>query len=173
MRSLKWATVVVAAGSGGVTIFPQAPAIGASARPLIMVSRSGPEDSELPGNIARNLVRELDDPNTGERWLLLRDSGNPGGPGRWVLSSRGTGSAGVCNPGIAPGALLPVIRPGDRLIVEQDSALIHARLEAVALGSAMPGAPVNVRLRIGGRVFRAVALGPGRATLEPEAGVEP
>jgi hypothetical protein len=170
MRSLKWATVVVAAVSGRMTILPQAPAIGASAPRKVMVSRSGPGSSELQGNIARNQVRELDDPNTGKRWLLLRDSANPAGPGRWV---RGPDSAGVRVPGLVPGALVPVIRSGDRLIVEQDSALIHARLEAMALGSAAPGAAVNVRLRIGGRVFRAVALGPGRATLEPEAGVEP
>jgi hypothetical protein len=173
MFTITGATIAVAACLGVTALTRQAIPASAQTRQLALVSQSGPGDSDPEGNIARNLVRELNDPVTGDRWLLLRDFANPGGPGRWVLSSRGASSAGVRNSGIVTGALLPVIRPGDRLIVEQDSALIHARLEAVALGSAMPGAVVNVRLQIGGKVFRAVALGPGRAALEPEAGVEP
>ena len=130
-------------------------------------------DGDRRVNAARKLIRESDDPTTGDRWLLLRDSSHPGGPGRWVLSSPGPGSAGTRQPGIAPAAPSPVIRPGDRLIVEQNSALIRARLEAVALGSAVPGSILNVRLQIGGGVFRAVALGPGRAAFEPAGGIEP
>jgi flagella basal body P-ring formation protein FlgA len=70
-------------------------------------------------------------------------------------------------------ALVAVIRAGDRLIVEENTAVVEARLEAVALGAAAPGSTFNVRLRIGGRVLRAVALGPGRAALAPVNGIEP
>jgi hypothetical protein len=170
MKKLKRAAMAVAAALGGMALLGQVPGIGAPVHPLARVSRAGPGDIDREGNIACNLVRELDDSNTGKRWLLMRDSAHPGGPGRWVLSSRGWGAVGTGNVPVAP---LPVIRPGDLLIVEQDSALIHARLEAVALGSAVPGSVVNVRLQIGGEVFRAVALGPGRAAFKPDEGVEP
>ena len=29
------------------------------------------------------IVREIDDPHTGDRWLLVRDASHPGGPGGW------------------------------------------------------------------------------------------
>ena len=173
MKRLKWAETAVAVGLGGMALFGQAPGIVASFHPLAPASGSDSGDGDRRVNAARKLIRESDDPTTGDRWLLLRDSSHPGGPGRWVLSSPGPGSAGTRQPGIAPAAPSPVIRPGDRLIVEQNSALIRARLEAVALGSAVPGSILNVRLQIGGGVFRAVALGPGRAAFEPAVGIEP
>ena len=58
----------------------------------------------------------------------------------------------------------PLIRSGDRLVIEENSAVVEARLEAVALGPAAVGAEFKARLAIGGRVVRAVALGPGRAS---------
>ena len=33
-----------------------------------------------------NVIREIDDPHSGDRWLLLRDPNRPGGPGRLVLA---------------------------------------------------------------------------------------
>jgi len=68
---------------------------------------------------------------------------------------------------------LPVIRAGDRLIVEEKTAVAEVRLEAVALGPAGNGFPLLVRLKIGGRVVRAVALGPGRAAFAPETEARP
>jgi hypothetical protein len=67
----------------------------------------------------------------------------------------------------------PVIRAGDRLIVEQDTAVIEARLEAIALGAAAVGSSLNVRLRIGGKLLRVVAQAPGRAVIPPEQEVRP
>jgi hypothetical protein len=126
-----------------------------------------------PGEI----VREIDDPHTGDRWLLMRNEQYPGGPGRLVriaarriepggASGRAAGPAGEAPP-------LPVIHAGDRLIVEEHTAVVDAVLEARALNPAIAGTAFDARLTIGGRVVRAVALGPGRAALQPETGVRP
>ena len=53
-------------------------------------------------------------------------------------------------------------------MVEEHTPVVDARLEAVALNPAMAGSVFNVRLSVGGRTMRAVALGPGRAVLEGE-----
>jgi hypothetical protein len=66
-----------------------------------------------------------------------------------------------------------MIHAGDRLIVEENTALVEARLEAVALGPAQLGSPLNVRLTIGGHVVRVVALGPGHASFAPVGGARP
>jgi hypothetical protein len=122
-------------------------------------------------------VREIDDPHTGDRWLLMRNDESPGGPGRLVLAAdhRDASSGGLeqSTKQIRETQPLPVIRAGDRLIVEEHTAIVDAVLEARALGPAALGSRFNVRLAIGGRVMRAVALGPGRAILQPEAGVRP
>jgi hypothetical protein len=125
------------------------------------------------------IVREIVDRSTGERWLLLRDSGHPGGPGRLVLAGEGAGpdtdgGAGTSPPadsGLANSA--PVIRAGDRLVIEEHTRLVEAHLEGVALGPAAAGSALSVRLKMGGKVIRAMALGPGRAALEPETGGRP
>ena len=62
-----------------------------------------------------------------------------------------------------------MIRAGDKLVVEEHSLTTDAYLEGVALGPAGPGAALRVRLSIGSRVVRAVAVAPGRATLEAAA----
>jgi hypothetical protein len=122
------------------------------------------------------VVREIDDPHTGDRWLLEPNLTHPEGPGRLVRLV-GTGPGAGDRAGVVSSrngaALVAVIRAGDRLIVEENTAVVEARLEAVALGAAAPGSTFNVRLRIGGRVLRAVALGPGRAALAPVNGIEP
>jgi hypothetical protein len=133
------------------------------------------------------IVREIDDPHTGARWLLLRDSSHPGGPGRLVLAveprpqaldeARGgarngaRSEAGQYQQGRV--SMQPVIRAGERLIVEESTAVVDARLEAVALGPAAIGSPLNVKLAIGGKVVRAVALAPGRAAFQAETEVSP
>jgi flagella basal body P-ring formation protein FlgA len=52
--------------------------------------------------------------------------------------------------------------------VEESSPVVEARLEAVALGPAVVGSAFNVRLKIGGKIVRALALAPGRAALALE-----
>jgi len=116
------------------------------------------------------VLREIDDAPLRHRWLLERDLSHPGGPGRLVLAAwnapRAISSAASTS---TPPSVPPVIRLGDRLIVEEDSPVAEARLEAVALSAAALGAPLQVRLTIGGRTTRVLALGPGRAGFAPEA----
>ncbi len=128
------------------------------------------------------LYREIDDPHNGDRWLLVRNEEFPGGPGRMVrvVAARNAagGSFGLAGqttgqPATETAPALPVIRPGDRLIVEEHTAVVDARLEARALMPAAVGAAFSARLMIGGQVVRVVALGPGRAVLEPVTGARP
>lgn len=173
-----------AVGQAAIVASPRAMGMISSARPGVAAMQAGGE-----------VVREIDDPHTGARWLLMRDSGHPGGPGRMVLAFAPRGQAlsnagnGVANEvrsetrietrsdsgqslaGNAPAP--PVIRAGDRLTVEENTAVIEARLEAVALNPAAIGSPLNVRLAIGGRVVRVVAVATGRAALPAETEARP
>jgi hypothetical protein len=129
--------------------------------------------SSFAGMPARGAVqRVITDPHLGLRWLLSEDPSRPGGPGLLIPIAAGQIdaplSAGVLRSPVTanqrlPLPSLPVIRTGDRLIVEENTALVEARLEAVALSPAQTGSAFNVRLVAGGKIVRAVALGPGRA----------
>lgn len=127
-----------------------------------------PVEAAAPGEV----VREIDDLRTGAHWLLMRDASHPGGPGRLVLVDGAANRVAQNQVEVTPShaELRPVLRAGDRLIVEENTPRVEARYEAVALGSAVPGSALAVRLKIGGKVVRAVALGPGRAMLQ--AGTE-
>lgn len=122
------------------------------------------------------VVREIHDPFTGDRWVLVRDPNCPGGPGRMVLAERAIcvggkqfeGYAYCARIGPARAVEFPVIHSGDRLIVEEHSRVVEARFAAVALGNAPAGAQLKVRLAIGGKVVRAVALAAGEAVLVME-----
>ncbi len=135
----------------------------------------GPKTVPVPAHALGQLMKVIDDPSLGDRWLLTRDPDHPGGPGRLLLSSdsqsgaRQNRMAGV--PGADSARTDLVIHAGDRLVVEENTAVAEARLEAVALGPAWAGSSLNVRLKIGGKVVRAVALAPGRAAFEPETEV--
>jgi hypothetical protein len=160
-------------------------AAGLSPGQQILIVSPGPAPAQSPAH--GQIVREIDDPHTGKHWLLVRDEGHPGGPGRLVVAA---GSPDEDSPGwdgqnqlgaaqsqaVAKSdlaALRPVIRAGDRLTVEEHTSVVEAYLEAVALGPAAAGVALNVRLRMGGRVVRAVALGPGSAAFQPETGARP
>jgi len=151
----------------------QVSAAPAGSGPRVLVSSSGA--ASAPAQMDGEVVREIDDPHTGDRWLLVRDRSHPGGPGRLVLVAGVRIGARRDRAAVEPSPveLRPVIRAGERLIVEENTPVVEARLEAVALGPAVIGSPLDVRLRIGGRVVRAVALAPGRASLQPETGVRP
>jgi hypothetical protein len=154
---------------------------------LVIISRAGPAQVAKPGTgqaATGEIVREIDDPNTGARWLLRRDPSHPGGPGRMVLGAQSQGHAlgnaanateiGGQHDGAreaqATAPVQPVIRSGDRLIVEEHTSVVDASLEAVALNPAAVGSSLMVRLAIGGRLVRAVALAPGRASFQAEIG---
>jgi len=171
---------------GGLLVLAAAPTACAQAsgatnpRAQVMLSSGSlasaeGEGSGVQGNSlgdSGELVREIDDPNNGDRWLLSRNDRYPGGPGRLVLvraHRQGESDARLRAAHQTEEArLLPVIRAGDRLTVEEHTAHVDAALEARALGTAAAGAFFEARLAIGGRVVRVVALGPGRAALEPE-----
>jgi hypothetical protein len=110
------------------------------------------------------IVSERRDPATGMRWVLMRDAAHPAAPARWVLA--GTGAEKTVAGSTEVAQQRPVIRAGDRIVVEKQTAVIDAWLEATALTSAGSGEPLRARLAIGGRVLVARALAPGRAEME-------
>jgi len=144
----------------------------------VMLSSGGLASTETMGQgVQGEVVREIDDPHTGDRWLLRRNDQVPGGPGRLVLVAAHQSATGGAIPRAAglnrDVQIPPVIRAGDRLILEEHTAHVDAVLEARAMNPAAPGASLDVRLTIGGNVVRAIALGPGRAALQTETGARP
>lgn len=127
--------------------------------------------STVPPELAAAAVqREIDDPGSHLRWLLVEDPSHPGGPGRMVAMGAGAGSASRRAAAVAKAK--PVVRSGDVVQVEEHSAVVDASLQAVALNSAALGERIRVRLLVGGRVIAAVVLGPGRAALQPAGGAQ-
>ncbi|HUX45256.1 MAG TPA: hypothetical protein VMV57_10940 [Terracidiphilus sp.] len=125
-------------------------------------------------------VREINDPACGTRWFLVPDAAHPGGPGklvlrRIVLSStkvrEAKGLSGAFPADTANGPIVPppavIIRGGDRLIVEQSSAVLEARFSAVALEPAVRGQLLQARLDVDGKAVWVQALSPGHASLAP------
>jgi hypothetical protein len=140
--------------------------------------------SRAPAWMEDRVVREIRDPDSGACWLLMRDGAHPGGPGRLVLAEKPPivepeNQEAKNQPRSRQGAessyasRVPVIHAGERLMVEEHTPVVEAHLEAVALGPAAIGGELNVRLRMGGKVLRAVALGPGRAELQAEREARP
>lgn len=156
-------------------------ASGSRAQAIVSSGGLYSDSSSLAGQGQGQLYREIDDPHNGDRWLLLRNDETPGGPGRLVrvAAQRPATATAALSPGVPASArpagaaeapLLPVIHAGDRLVVEEHTAVVDAALEARALMPAVAGAAFEARLAIGGRVVRVVALGAGRAALaETEA----
>ena len=147
-----------------------------AAAPSAQVLLSSGALASSQGQAQREIVREIDDPHTGDRWLLMRDLRFPGGPGRLVLAAahrNATGASGRAAGQPDEAQLIPVIHAGDRLIVEEHTAIVDAVLEARALNPATAGAQLDVRLTIGGNVLRVMALGPGRAAFIAETGKRP
>ncbi len=187
---MAWGAVVLVGAMASV-VCAQSPAATAS-RAQVLTSSGSAGAAGSQANPSGDVLREIVDPNNGYRWLLVRQNTLPGGPGRLVLMA-GHRESGVqlqqaqsigtqlraqssSQPDLqsslsAPA--LPVIRSGDRLTVEEHTAHVDAVLEARALGAAAAGAVLEARLTIGGSVVRVVALGPGRASMQPETGVRP
>jgi hypothetical protein len=138
--------------------------------------------AQTPGNVIAALdpngevLREIEDPSTGDLWLLLRDANRSGGPGRLVLArQRSNTERAACGGTTQPLSTAQrfVIRSGDALLVEEHTTVVDTRLEAVALESAAKGEHFKSRLKIGGKVVRVVAISPGHADFAPESEVEP
>jgi hypothetical protein len=118
------------------------------------------------------VLREIVDPATGDHWWLVRDPARPGAPGRLLLVS-GPAKAGSAqsvadlNQSALPPvtSFKPIIRGGDKVVVEETTPVLEARFEGIALEPAAEGAELNVRLKVSGGVVRAVAMGPGRVVI--------
>ena len=81
-----------------------------------------------------------------------------------------TAAVSGSNPGTKPSP--PVIHRGDSLMVIEESAAVSEQLEATALEPAAEGSNFAIRLKLGGRTYRAVATGPGRARFAEEQGAQ-
>jgi len=119
-------------------------------------------------------VREIFDRSSGNRWILQRDETGSAGPGRMVLMISPASPVDSGGRERAPSrkrregdwtSPALIIHTGERLIVEEHTAKIESRLEAVALGQATTGAILAVRLKMGGRTVKAIACAPGRAVI--------
>lgn len=128
------------------------------------------------GTASAEVIRQIDDPSTGDRWLLTRDPSRSGGPARFVRVVGGAAGTSIAHLAKGKDRPLvsstqrrpqPVIRSGDRIILEESTSKVDARFEAIALGSAGVGSPLRARLVLGGKVVQAVALGSGRAAFAP------
>ncbi len=160
LAPLALAQVRGATPSGGAAV------LTSSGRATLGLDRPDPSD----------LLREIDDPSLGQRWLLYRDSRHPQGPGRLVAvgaSAPAQLRASSSPPEIATAASRPVLRAGDPVILEESTPIVEARLEAIALAPACKGSPVKVRLLLGGKVLEAIAVAPGRVALAPHAESQP
>jgi hypothetical protein len=114
----------------------------------------------------RVAVRTVDDPATGDRWVLERDREHPEGPGRLVRIEGGAKKSAAPEARATEAA---VIHAGDRVLVEEKTAVAEAQLEGVALSAAASGGMLTVRLAVGGRLVRATAIASGHARLAVEA----
>jgi hypothetical protein len=119
------------------------------------------------------IFREIDDPSSRARWLLIRSSDHPGAPGNLILMPSDRSPKEIFRQTSPASLPAPVIRAGDALILEEHTPVVDARLEATALGPARTGAVLRARLKLGGRVVRAIASGPGSAILTQESEPQP
>jgi len=124
----------------------------------ILAQAAGPQAVAMGSHAGAQRV--IEDPHSGRRWVLKKDQQHPGGPGTLVELQTGEG-VGSGETQKAP----LVIRSGDRVLVEEDTRIARGVFDAVALSTARKGMIFRVRLRVGGRVVRAIATGPGRAML--------
>jgi len=138
-----------------------------SGRATLDVNRLAPS-----GPAPSDLLREIDDPALGRRWMLYRDPRHPERPGRLVAIGAPSQPNTMRSP-VAAAAPRPVIRAGDPVVLEEHSPIVDARLEAVALNPAFQGSVLQVRLVLGGKIFNAIAIAPGRVALAPQPGSQP
>jgi len=132
----------------------QSPVVRIEVRGLASEALSGQRSGSPDGALQREFV----DPCVGTRWRLVTDARHPEWPGRLVpidSGKRQTKASGGRlpfenrNPAAvadAPAALSPSIRAGDRVTVSQETEILRARFQAVALEPAAVGQTLRVRL---------------------------
>ena len=100
-------------------------------------------------------MREIRDPNSGARWVVIGNLENSAGPGR-LMPAEDAAPARRGDFAAETKPLLPVIHRGDRVVVEEHTATVEAYLEAIAMEPATTGSSFAVRLKIGGKVVKAL-----------------
>ncbi len=163
------------------------------------------EKAELPAAGLQGgsgaILSQFGDPCLGGIWQLTADPHNPQSPGHLILVHKnltfahleslgegrqvprqGRSTLVEAGPTVVHPSMPPVvIRPGDRVVVHQESAKVEGQFEAVALEMARTGQSVRVRLRavrnaesensgvfatpINGPILTVQATGPGAAQL--------
>ena len=124
--------------------------------------------------VQNSVFREIVDAGSGVRWVVLRDASHPEGPGH-LLPAKPVGE--VLTPGHSlekhisvPAVVAPCIHVGDRIVVEEHTAMAEVHLDAVAMEPAVPGSICRVRLKVAGKVALAVVVAPGKAELAVAGG---
>src|SRR4051794_32726788 len=140
-----------------LSLLVAAVAIAARAQNHIVANEDAPAHAPV-----RN-VRAMLDPHNGVQWLVMSDPDHPSGPGRMIVARDAGGSPS--DFAAAKSKSLPVIHPGEKVVVEEHTATVDATLDAIAVDAAALGSRMHVRLKIGGKVLRAIAIAPGRALL--------
>jgi hypothetical protein len=133
------------------------------------------KDFETAYGTRYRAVRIIDDHGTGRRWLLVLQFDQPEAPALLLQmpDSHSCSKLPVADverqhPTSHQNVPLPVIRPGDSVILSENSPVSDAQLEAIALERAATGQALTVRLKLGGHLLRAIATASGRATLLAE-----
>jgi hypothetical protein len=124
----------------------------------------GEVGGQFLGELHGEIHNEIADPCLGHHWQLVIDPTHPGWPGRLILLDQKAQSAQNPQNRNQPDNRMQaglkrsvsdmqsmVIRAGDRVTVDQDSGVLDARFEAVALESAWTGEKLRVRLIVAGR----------------------
>src|ERR1700743_2877202 len=154
-------------------------AAGLIAMTLVLICGLAAQQGRARGRV----VSERTDPATGARWVLMQDAEPSAAPGRWVLAEAGDEKAAGASREATRQKL--VIHAGDRIVVEERTAVMRARVEGTALESAGDGGALQTaedagelraRLTIGGQLLAVRAIAPGRAEIRKaktqEAGTE-
>jgi hypothetical protein len=168
MAALVLMTAAIGAGAQ-----QKATADGAVEHDVIITSGRAAELTPGAAQASGAMLGEIDDPWTGARWQMQRSEEYPAGPYRLRLVDAGHVPSVNAVVVAKPAPPRPVIHPGDLLTVEEHTAVVDASLQAVAMGQAVVGEWLNVRLKLGGKVLQVMALGAGRAAFQAEPGGRP
>jgi hypothetical protein len=112
------------------------------------------------------IVEERTDPATGARWMLMRDAEHSAELAHWVLADAGRERPAAAGATTTEPKL--VIHAGDKIVVQEETAVVNAWLEATALTGAKDGGELRVKLKIGGRILAVRAISPGTAEMKEE-----
>jgi hypothetical protein len=175
MKSLTWQRAISLAS---IALLTPLAFSETSKRPALAnhtVSVACLKDFETAYGTLYRAVRIIDDPGTGRRWLRVLQFDRPEAPALLLQmpEKQSCSKVSVADverrpPTSHQNLPLPVIRPGDSVILSENSRVSDAQLEAIALERATAGEALTVRLKLGGHLLRAVATAPGRATLLAE-----